>query len=482
MNMKRLLDEARRLTRINSVTGNGNEEAVNFLAGLAQDRGFKVQLQHVTHSLENVSKRQFNVLATMGDPLVDRKIKKGLLLSAHLDTTAPGQATAWTATGGDPFALVVRDGNAYGLGVSYAKMDFLCKLHAASLFREKKLKMPIYLAGTAGAELGMFGARYLIKSLAFNPRYALVGAPTGLKIATQNHGQAIFRVSIGYQLVERDARGFNRQIELKVTGQSAHSADPQRGAHAIEALLDFVSTAVEQGFEMRFVRMEGGGSGNQIPDQALATLFSTAHQFEDFKRFFREYTRSLPSGISFSAEFPGAGEAGMRFLPDTVFPCLLEVVGTFKELGRRLRSCQFVYLSPQSTGVDLYFDFSLLPGEGVEALEAAVREALGSVAIRYLTLNLNVIRDRFIPGLVGASDELVKQCEAALTAADVPPQRSEASVAGEAALYAAAGYDALTFGPGEWRGNSHAANEQVPLEQLERAVGFYIQIIERICL
>src|SRR3954453_23046029 len=112
--MKRFLEEARRMIRINSVSVNGNEEIANFVAALMQDRGLKAQVQHVTHSNEEISKRQFNVIGIMGDPLSDRKIRKGLLLNTHLDTVSPGITQNWTETNGDPFSATVKDGKIFG--------------------------------------------------------------------------------------------------------------------------------------------------------------------------------------------------------------------------------------------------------------------------------------------------------------------------------------------------------------------------------
>ena len=110
----------------------------------------------MTHSLEGVSKRQFNVIGILGDPLVDRKIRKGLLLNTHLDTVSPGRPENWTETGGDPYSAMITENRIYGLGSADVKLDFLCKLHAVTRFRERKLKQPVYLVGTCGEEVGMF--------------------------------------------------------------------------------------------------------------------------------------------------------------------------------------------------------------------------------------------------------------------------------------------------------------------------------------
>jgi len=290
--MKRFLEEARKLIRINSVSANGNEEISNYAVTLMQDRGLKTHVQHVTHSQESISKRQFNVIGVLGDPLVDRKIKKGLLLNTHLDTVSPGVLANWTETDQDPFSAAIKDGKIYGLGTADVKLDFLCKLYAVEKFREKKLKNPIYLVGTCGEEIGMLGVKYLIKSLALNPKFVLVGEPSELKVVYAHKCLNLYRISIGYQLIERDVKGFNRQIELSCTGKSAHSSYPHLGVNAIQETFSFLEKANQEGFEMRFTQFQGGDTVNKVPDHAYVQFVLTSHQFEDFKRFFRETTKS----------------------------------------------------------------------------------------------------------------------------------------------------------------------------------------------
>src|SRR3990172_11741352 len=106
--MRRLLEQARRMIRLNSESPQGTEALVNFLVPQLQDAGLMTQVQQVFHSQEGVSKRQYNVIGILGDPLVERKIRRGLLLLTHLDTARPGLSRRWTATGGDP-ALPYRD-------------------------------------------------------------------------------------------------------------------------------------------------------------------------------------------------------------------------------------------------------------------------------------------------------------------------------------------------------------------------------------
>lgn len=493
--MKQLIEDAKRMIRINSVTQDGNEELSGFVGALLQDRGLKTQLQQVTHSLENVSKRQFNVVGILGDPLVDRKTRKGLLLLSHLDTCNPGIRENWTETAGDPYAASVKEGKIFGLGTADAKLDFLCKLKAVEKFRERKLKMPVYLVGTCGEEIGMFGARYLIKSMALNPKYVLVGAPTELRLGYSHKGLNLFRVSIGHQMVERDARGFNRRVDLHAKGRSAHSSHPGVGVNAILEAIDLIQEAVDSGFELRFTRIEGGDASNKVPDRAFAEFYMTSHQFEDFKRFFRDKASRKGGDKTFQVELGGLGDTGVRFLPDPIFPCLSEIVGAFRRIASEFEkqadpsfdppfsTVNFGMLKPRLGGIDLLFDIRLLPEMPPEATEKRVMEEIAAISAKFPSLNLSCGRDRSNPVLKMSPDhEFVKLCQDALGDAGVKPVLERRSPSSEAAQYFHAGYEAVMFGPGIARANSHSPNEYNSLDQMEKAIGFYEKLIERVCL
>lgn len=493
--MKRLLEEAKRMIRLNSVTSNGNEELANFCHSLLQERGFKASLQQVTHSIDEFSKRQFNVIGILGDPLVDKKIRKGLLLSTHLDTVSPGIAENWNETGGDPFAATLKDGKIFGLGAAEAKLDFLCKLKAASKFRERKLRMPIYLVGTCGEEVGMFGARYLIKAGTLNPKHVLVGGPTELKTVYAHKSQLLFKVSIGYQQVERDARGFNRRIDLHSFGRSAHAAYPHLGSNAIQESMAFLQRATDNGFEIRFTKFDGGDTVNKVPDRALMQFYLTSHQFEDFKRFFREVVRSEGKERAFRVELGGVGDMGVRFLPDILFPCMLGVIQFFREMTLDFGKVKDdSYNPPHSTinfgtlkqglsKVDLHFDTRLLPDLVTDEIEKHVIQGIQKLAASYPSLNISVVRERMTPGLsLGPDSELVRICRDAMEQAGIEPAIDKKSTATEAAQFHQAGYDAVVFGAGSSHGNSHSPNEHNVVDQLEKAVAFYEKVIERSCL
>jgi len=493
--MKRLLEEAKKMIRINSVTTRGNEELANYVVTLLQDRGLKTQLQQVMHSLDEVSKRQFNVIGVMGDPLVDKKTRKGLLLNTHLDTVSPGILENWTQTGGDPFAATVKDGNIYGLGTADVKLDFLCKLHAVAKFRDKKLKNPIYLVGTCGEEMGMFGAKYLIKSLALNPKYVVVGEPSEMKVVYAHKCLNIFKVTIGFQQVERDVRGFNRKIDFFAMGKSAHGSYPHLGVNAILSGLKFLDEAAETGFEMRFTKISGGDTVNKVPDRATMQFYLSSHQFEDFKRFFRESANDQSGEGSFKVELGGVDDTGVKFLPEAAFACLSEIVAFFKTVSTDFEKVKDPSYNPafstanlgqmkqNSAGLELYYDLRLLPDLQPEEIMKHIQSRVRDIAAKYSGLNVTVNRDRMNPGLNMKSDsELVKLCQAAMQDAGIPPTIDKKATSTEAAQYFQAGFDAVVYGPGVSHGNSHSPNEYNILEHIEKSVHFYERLIERVCL
>ncbi|MCC7440159.1 MAG: M20/M25/M40 family metallo-hydrolase [Bdellovibrionales bacterium] len=494
--MRRFTDEARDLIRIPSVSLDGNEEAANWAAGLLRERGFKVNIKQVMHSHPRISQRQFNVIGVLGNPLVERKIRKGLLLVSHLDTADPGHAAAWTECGGDPYKFETREDAFYGLGTANAKIDFLCRLHAAQRFRERKLKEPVYVVGTSGAEIGMLGVRYLIQSLAVNPRWVLVSAPTDLDVIHAHKSAHLFKVSVRYHVVDRDAKGFNRRVNLHAFGRSGPSAVPDDSANALSQILKFIERANESGFETRHTLLSGGALLNQIPDRASAEFYLTSHQFEDFKRFFRDITSGEPEAPArFEIELGGLGDMGIGFLPEVLFESLLALAAFVKELAvgmadrkdeayevpNATTSLSTVRQSPNLT--ELYFDVRMLPGTSEKVLLERVRLGIGKLAAKYPGLNVSVDLESSSPELdLPADHPWVKTCAETLEAAGVVSKTRKSSLSTEAGYFSRKTYDVACFGPGGLGGGVYGPNEHVRLEDIQKATLFYEQLIERTCM
>jgi acetylornithine deacetylase/succinyl-diaminopimelate desuccinylase-like protein len=356
--------------------------------------------------------------------------------------------------------------------------------------------MPIYLVGTCGSEIGMFGVKYLVQSYTLNPKYVVVGAPTDLKLVPAHKGNLVAKIAVGYHVVDRDARGFNRKIRLKGFGRVSHGAFPDAGVNALEETLRFLAKATESGFEIQISSLKGGHAFNQVPDEAVVEFYLTTHQFEDFKRFFRETSKNtaLAGKAVFEVEFGGLGDVGISFLPEMVFPCLLDIhkalcdhvieFAEFKNEEFFPPHCTMnLSMIEQSFGrMGLIIDFQLLNEVSVQEFFDKLQRRLTGVSNKYPALNISISKDRVCPGMKAEQGGFIDVCKSALEQADIPPTLSPTALCTEAGQFLAKGYDVVTFGPGPARGNVQSPNEHNLLTQMERATAFYEKLIERICL
>lgn len=489
--MINFLEQAEKLISINSVSQDGNEEIAVYLQNLMNRMGLKTTLQEVTHSLEGVSKRQFNVIGIMGDPLVDTKTRKGLLLNTHIDTVSPGIKSHWTETNGEPYKAAIKENKIYGLGSADVKLDFLCKLKAMERYRERKLKMPIYLVGTAGEEIGMIGAKFLIKSMALNPKYVIVGEPSELAVIHAHKAYAVYQANIGYNQLERDAKGFNTRIELKCYGKSTHGSYPHLGDNAIKRMLSVVRKIKEANFNIRLTRIGGGDSVNKVPDTASVEFYLSSSSFDDFRRFFRENLSQKEVHV----EFGGLGESGMKFMPDNILDSLEGIQSCIEALEKDLLSANDPSFNPATStvnlgklvqrpsGIEMHFDIRLLPSVSPEAFDQKFKALVQETNAKFSNLIMRVQKNRFNPSLnTSADSELVKAALEAQKAAGIETKLDKKATSTEAAQYFAAGYEAIVFGPGRSMGNSHTPNEHNLVDHLDKAVHFYDRMIEKFCL
>jgi acetylornithine deacetylase/succinyl-diaminopimelate desuccinylase-like protein len=493
--MKRLIEVSKRTLGFRSTSLQGTEELVGHLQNLLSDRGMEVKVQQVVHSIEGVSKRQFNVIGVIGDPLVDSRIRQGLLLISHLDTPEPGQLAHWSRLSGDPFTAMLDEDYLYGLGAADGKLDFLCKVFAASKFREKKLKMPIYVVGTCGEKIGMLGTQYLLDSMALNPQYVVAGIPSELRLIQASKSLLRLRLEIGFQTIQRDARGFSRRVSLRAFGRTSHSAYPEVGRDALEQLLEFLDTTVETGFDVQVGEVDGGSYCQQVPDAAKAELYLTTHQFEDYKRFFREQIRADGQEGWFELDLGGIGDRGISFLPQGVYDCLKEVLGLIRRESKLMSetkddlfstsnaTVRLAQVRTQKDALALDVEYRMLPGQEPKEVEDRLRGSLAKLAEDFPGLNLVVNRLLYHPALVSdAGGELAKHFAEALKEKELDPAPETISLSSEAGLFAQAGYESVAFGPGSPVENLHCPNEKVEIDQLLKAASVYESLIQKVCL
>ncbi|TVR53441.1 MAG: acetylornithine deacetylase [Gemmatimonadales bacterium] len=148
-----------------------------------------------------------NLLATFGPDAPG-----GVVLSGHTDVV-PVEGQDWSS---DPFTLVERDGRLYGRGAADMKGFLAVVLGLVPEIAAISLQRPLHLAFSYDEEVGCLGVGRMVADLVGHfllPSVAIVGEPTSMEVVRAHKSVNAFRT--------------------RVTGQAAHSSQPQRGASAI---------------------------------------------------------------------------------------------------------------------------------------------------------------------------------------------------------------------------------------------------------
>lgn len=222
-----------------------NAQVVDCLAEWSEAAGMTVTLQDVS-----AAPLKRNLVARTADG------GGGLVLSGHTDTV-PYDTDRWAT---DPFELVEKDGNWYGLGSADMKCFFPIALAALARVPRERLVRPVVLLATADEESSMNGARVVAGSGTELGDYAVIGEPTQLIPIYRHKGILIGRISI--------------------EGRSGHSSNPALGTNALDcmhavigdlmawredAARRFSDTAFEvPGATLNLGRISGGDSPNRI--------------------------------------------------------------------------------------------------------------------------------------------------------------------------------------------------------------------------
>lgn len=205
----RTLDILDRLIAFPTVSRSSNRELISFVGQLFTDAGITWELA------ESVDGTRANLYATIG-PL-DRG---GVMLSGHTDVV-PVTGQAWSR---DPFTLHIEDGLCYGRGTADMKGFVAAAISAARAAAGRDLKSPLHLAFSYDEEIGCVGVRRLIDILApraVRPAMAIVGEPTGMRIATGHKGKVALQASCH--------------------GHAGHSALAPKALNALHMGADFIN-------------------------------------------------------------------------------------------------------------------------------------------------------------------------------------------------------------------------------------------------
>ena len=197
-----------KLVGFDTVSANSNLALVEWVADYLDSCGVRSGL---TRSADGA---KANLFATIGP-----EDRGGVILSGHTDVV-PVAGQAWDT---DPFRLAERGDRLYGRGAADMKGFIALALALVPAAVESRLTVPLHLALSYDEEVGCLGAPSLIAALpqsAARPRLAIIGEPTGMRVANAHKGIQFLRTH--------------------VTGREAHSSLPEAGVNAIAAAAEIV--------------------------------------------------------------------------------------------------------------------------------------------------------------------------------------------------------------------------------------------------
>ena len=183
-----------------------------------------------------------NLFATLGP-----EGSGGVMLSGHTDVV-PVEGQAWTRP---PFEMTQSAGRLYGRGTADMKGFCAAAIAAMVAAAGRTLRNPLHLALSYDEEIGCMGVPSLIAVLQaapFQPRFCIVGEPTGMQVATGHKGKVALRATC--------------------VGREGHSALAPMALNALHLAADFIGV-------LRRVQAEVAAFGLQDGDYDVA--YTTLH-------------------------------------------------------------------------------------------------------------------------------------------------------------------------------------------------------------
>jgi acetylornithine deacetylase/succinyl-diaminopimelate desuccinylase-like protein len=470
-------EHAKRILSIPSHAESGNEELVRYLQATMHDYGLKTAFQPVSHSSESISKRQANLIGFVSDSLVDRSTRRGHLFVNPLDVSTGNLPHLWTATQGNPQAPIVNEHGIVGAGAVQGKLDFLCRLFGAIDLLDKRVRSPIYLVGTCASHSGMAGSRFLIESLAVNPKTVHTFAPTGMRIQTGATGQVSYLVDLDSSIRERDSRGYNRSLTLTAYGLGADFSTPKNAINAFELLLDLLLQATENGFDFQWSFVEVKNASGTIPDIASAKIALTSFQFEDFKQFLRSRIGDEDQARFYRVDFEGITEVATRFIPSELVEVILELDHEWKGLLESLnRNEDQDFEWPSNAGalvrvqsspngkMRIAFELRMLPDVDPASMDGVWRETVKRVSGKYPNFHFTIHREYLVPGVKS----------------DPGSDGRNTNYLSDAGLFRRAGFPVSITGCGSVENLPKGPNEAIRWSDLEGSIAIYRDLMIRL--
>ncbi len=474
LNFDKFKEHAKRILSIPSNADSGNEELARYLQSVMHDYGFKTQLQSVNHSVDRLSKRQCNLIGFTSDNLVDRTSRRGVLFINPLDVSTGNLPQLWTATQGNPNAPVVNEQGIVGAGAVQGKLDFLCRIFAASDLIDKRHKQPIYLVGSCASHYGMMGSKFLIESLSVNPKEVFTFAPTSLLQCSQAPGQVAFSIDLESANRDRDSRGYNRAVEITAYGLDVDFATPSNAINAFDLLMDLILEAAEKGFDFQWSGLETRAASGTNPDLARAQIFLTAFQFEDFKQFLRNKIGGEEQQRFFRIEFTGITEGGTNFIPSDLIEVILELDHEWKKFIAGLnkqKNTNFEF--PESVGaltriqtksvgkIGITFELRFLPNHVANRVEESWKSIVKLVSAKHTKFHFSVQKEYLVQGVSSESNLHTKST----------------NYLSDAGWFAKGKFPVTIMGAGSTQNLPKGPNEAILWSELEKGIAVYRELM-----
>jgi hypothetical protein len=383
----------------------------------------------------------------------------------------------WTATGGNPHAPVANEEGIIGAGALQGKLDFLCKIFGAFDLLDKRHKTPIYLVGTCGSHHGMMGSRFLLESLAVNPKEVYTFAPTGMRQCKQAPGQISFTIDLESSNKDRDPRGYNRMVEIAAYGLSVDFATPNNAINSFDLLMDLILEAAEQGFDFQWSALETQGACGTNPDFSRAQIYLTAFQFEDFKQFLRGKIGSEEQHRYFRVNYGGISEGGTSFVPADVIEVILELDHEWKNFIQKLNlkpnenfdfsksvGALTSIKAKNNRKLSVTFALRFLPNHQANEVEQLWKEQVKRISEKHFKFHFSVLRDYLVPGVLSEQASSAKN----------------SNYLSDAGLFHKAKFPVTVMGAGETASLPKGPNEAISWDDLQKAISNYRDLMATI--
>lgn len=446
------VEECRKIISIDTTPSSSTTELVEYLAQLASDFGLHAEVLREVHN--GIS--QANIIVRL-EPY--KPGDREFLLQTHLDTVDSDNFSLWKKNDFNPFEATIDDGKIYGLGAADVKLDFLCKLYVLKNLKDKKIgALKPVLIGTFGEETGMQGTLKLIRKNKINAQYVVLGEVTDLKVVNAAKGFAVVEIKIPISKEERTYKENRMQLESVSTetklfsGKSAHSSTPQLGDNAIQKMLEFLWKMPDN---VVLVDADGGTRFNMIPNQAMVELdFTTKVQdlvIAKLKKIY-EVLQTVEQDMKQHVDYD--------FEPhhSTLSIGLIRMYDDHIKIGG---SCRVL---PNITQEQYE--------EWMKRIEGVCKE----MGAQFL------ITDYKKPFRTAENSVLIKSAQAVLEKMGLDSKCRTLASTNEASLFSRLGLECICIGAGIREGNVHTPTEHVKIEDLEKVMKFYQQLVERFCL